>query len=56
MFIAPILLQGRLKAIYYKHFCLLVDIMKTAIQFSLTRAEIDILEEKIVKWVEEFEQ
>lgn len=55
MFIAPILLQGRLKATYYKHFCLLVDIMKTATQFSLTYAEIDALEEKIIKWVEEFE-
>jgi hypothetical protein len=56
MFIAPILLRGCLKATYYKHFCLLVDIMKTATQFSLTYAEIDALEEKIIKWVEEFER
>ena len=55
MFIGPILLQGCLKATYYKHFCLLVDIMKMATQFSLTHTEIDILQEKIVKWVKEFE-
>ena len=55
-FLGPILLQGRLKLTYYEHYCVLVDIMKMATQFSITHAEIDILEEKIVKWVEEFER
>jgi hypothetical protein len=57
MFIAPILLQGRFqKGNYYIHFCDLVDIMKTCTQFSITRTEINDLEEKIIMWVKEYER
>ena len=57
MFIAPILLQGRFqKGLYYTHFCDLVDIMKTCTQFSITHAEINDLEEKIIQLVGEYER
>jgi len=55
--IAPILLHNRFQNIkYYKHFCNLVDIIKTCTQFTLTFVEIDVLEKRIIKWVEEFER
>ena len=55
--IAPILLRNRFqKEKYYKHFHNLVDIMKTCTQFTLTYEEIDDLENKIIKWVEEYER
>ena len=56
MHIAPTLLQNRFHHIkYYKHFCNLVNIMKTCTQFTITHIEIDHLEKRIIQWVEEFE-
>jgi Transposase family tnp2 len=57
MHIAPILLQNRFQNVkYYQHFYNLVNIMKTSTQFTLTYAEIDDLEKRIIEWVEEFER
>jgi hypothetical protein len=55
--IAPILLKNRFQNVkYYKHFCNLVDIMKMCTQFTLTYAEIDGLEKRIIQWVKDFER
>ena len=57
MYVAPIVLQGRFqKKCYYKHMCLLVDIMKMTLKFEITYREIDRLEEAIVRWVEQYER
>lgn len=55
--VAPIVLEGRFKhEKYYKHMLLLVDIMKTTLQFEITRDQVDDLEEKIVDWVLDYER
>lgn len=57
MYLAPILLKDRFSnPKYYNHACDLVDIMKISIEFSLKFTEIDKLEEKIIKWVREYEK
>jgi hypothetical protein len=56
MYLAPYLLEGRLGAVYYKHFLLLVDIIKMLLQFVITNEEVNELEEKIVRWVREYEK
>jgi len=55
MFVGPILLHGRLLARYHTHYCDLVGIIKTCIEFSLKRDDIEHLHQRIVKWVEEYE-
>ncbi|KAF7312876.1 hypothetical protein MKEN_00971900 [Mycena kentingensis (nom. inval.)] len=40
---------------YYKHALLLGEIAKMCMQFSISQDEIDILEEKIVLWIQQFE-
>ena len=56
MYIAPIVLKGRLDAKYYEHMFLLVKIMKTTLKFELTLQEIDNLEDQIIRWVELYEE
>ena len=57
MYLAPILLEGRFrKTKYYKHLLDLVQIMKICLQFSITHAEIDDLENRIIKWVAQYEK
>ncbi|KAJ3506832.1 hypothetical protein NLJ89_g6648 [Agrocybe chaxingu] len=57
MYMAPILLCGRFRREkYYQHMMDLVNIMKICMQFSITHDEIDDLEDRIVKWVEEYEK
>jgi hypothetical protein len=57
MYIAPIVLRGRFKKkCYYKHMCLLVNIMKTTLKFEITSDEIDELEEMTVQWVQLYEK
>lgn len=55
--LAPILLRNRFANIkYYDHMCALGDIMKICLQFEITHEEINGLEEKIIDWVETYEE
>jgi hypothetical protein len=56
MHLGPILLKGRLGDQYYKNYSLLVTIMKTCIQFSITEEELTTLEAKIIAWIVGFEK
>ena len=56
IYLMPHLLKGRLSERYYQHAILLVDIIKTCLQFSITTTEIDNLKEIIIQWVEKYEQ
>ncbi|KAJ3500927.1 hypothetical protein NLJ89_g9571 [Agrocybe chaxingu] len=56
MYMAPILLKNRLVEKYYRHACDLVTIMKMCTQFSITREEVDELEEHIIQWVQRYEK
>jgi hypothetical protein len=57
VYLAPILLHGRFKKPkYYTHMCALVDIMKTTLKYSITSAELDRLEKKIIEWVQTYER
>ena len=57
LYLAPTLLKGRfLNVKYYRHLCSFVNIIKTCLRFSITHAEIDDLETKIVVWVQEYEK
>jgi hypothetical protein len=56
MYLAPILLKGRLQHKFYQHFLQLVDILKTCIKYTLSHIEIDNLEKQIISWVEKYEQ
>lgn len=55
--LAPILLQRRFpNDKYYRHFCLLVDIIKLCLQFTITDREIYELQQLIIEWVETYER
>lgn len=41
---------------YYQHFCLLVDIIKLCLQFTITVGEIYELQQLIIEWVETYER
>jgi hypothetical protein len=56
MYLAPHLLEGRLANKYYEHMVLLVDILKLALQFVITEAEVDELEQMIIRWVRQYEK
>ncbi|TFK45219.1 hypothetical protein OE88DRAFT_1715451 [Heliocybe sulcata] len=57
MYIAPIVLQGRFKAPkYYKHACALGEIMRISSQFEISDQDVEVLREKIIKWVEKYEK
>ncbi|EUC60378.1 hypothetical protein RSOL_338630, partial [Rhizoctonia solani AG-3 Rhs1AP] len=55
LYIAPILLQGRLPETYYEHFLLMRDIIALSIQLEITHQEIDRLQKMINEWVDEYE-
>jgi hypothetical protein len=56
-YLGTILLRNRFpKAKFYRHFCEFVHIIKTCLQFTITEAELDTLEQSIVKWVREYER
>ena len=40
----------------YQHFCLLVNIIKKCLQFTITDGELDELQEIIIEWVEKYER
>jgi hypothetical protein len=54
--LAPYLLQGRLKPKYYRHFLLLVDIIKFLLKFVITEAEVNHVEIMIINWVRLYEE
>ena len=55
MYLAPILLKGRLCQKFYNHFLQLVNILKTCIKYTLSHIEIDVMERQIISWVETYE-
>ncbi|KAJ2913165.1 hypothetical protein MD484_g7253, partial [Candolleomyces efflorescens] len=56
-YLFPIVLRNRFpNDKYYKHGCLLVKIMKTCLQFSITEDELNTLDSDIVDWVEKYER
>ncbi|KAH9847551.1 hypothetical protein C2E23DRAFT_943117 [Lenzites betulinus] len=57
MYVAPIVLRGRFDdKKYYNHMCDLVAIMKTTLQFETTRTELEDLRERVISWVERYEE
>ena len=55
--IAPIVLNGRFQhPKYYHHACDLADIIEMCLKFTITHAEIDKLEDKIIEWVRQYER
>jgi hypothetical protein len=56
MYLAPILLKGRLHDQYYKHFLQLVGILKTCMKYSLSHMEVDAMQVEIISWVETYER
>jgi hypothetical protein len=57
LYMAPGLLQGRFSdPKYHKHCCELGDIIKACLLFTITHADIDAVEERIVRWVETYEK
>jgi hypothetical protein len=57
VYIAPIVLNGRFQhSKYYRHACDLADIIKMCLKFTITHAEIDELEHKIIEWVKQYER
>ena len=57
MYLAPSLLKGRFQQDkYYEHMLLLVNLMKKMVQFELTQAEVDEIEEGLIKWVTLYER
>ncbi|KAJ7688114.1 hypothetical protein B0H17DRAFT_1135769 [Mycena rosella] len=57
VYMAPGLLKGRFSnPKYHVHACELGEIIKSCLQWSITHAQIDTLEEDIVVWVETYEK
>jgi hypothetical protein len=57
IYVAPIVLKGRFNdEKYYVHMILLTRIMLTTLKFEVTRVEVDELEDKIIRWVELYEE
>lgn len=56
LYLAPILLRDRLPQRYYKHMLLFSEIIALAIKLDITHAEIDLIEEKCIKWVKDYER
>jgi hypothetical protein len=56
VYLAPYLLEGRLPAKYYRHFILLVDIIKILLKFVITDTDIDWVEQHIIFWVRQYEE
>lgn len=57
MYVAPIVLHGRFPdSKYYDHMCALGDIMKATLQFEISRTALELLRNKIVLWVQQYEE
>ncbi|KAF8680006.1 Transposase family tnp2 [Rhizoctonia solani] len=55
LYLAPILLKGRLPSKYYQHVLDLCEIIELCLRYSIKQAQIDYLEEKIQNWVADYE-
>ncbi|KAG8737100.1 hypothetical protein FRC12_017271 [Ceratobasidium sp. 428] len=55
-YIAPILLKDRLSPVYYNHFLLMREIIIRCVQYNITVAEVNELEEMVNRWVAEYER
>ncbi|KAG9088780.1 hypothetical protein FRC06_001852 [Ceratobasidium sp. 370] len=53
-YLAPILLNGRLNQEHYVHFLEMREIIVWCLQFEITDAQVDALEEKINQWVQDY--
>lgn len=57
MYVAPIVLRNRFQDDkYYVHMCDLITIMDITLQFEITRAELEDLRDRIITWVETYEE
>ncbi|GAB1518684.1 hypothetical protein RhiTH_001748 [Rhizoctonia solani] len=54
LYLAPILLKGRLPSKYYQHVLDLCKIIELCLRYSIKQAQIDHLEEKIQNWVADY--
>ncbi|KAH7337925.1 hypothetical protein B0J17DRAFT_572184 [Rhizoctonia solani] len=54
-YLAPILLEKRLREPYYSHLILMRDIMALCLQFEITHRDIDRLQEMVNQWVADYE-
>ncbi|KAG8705013.1 hypothetical protein FRC09_003206 [Ceratobasidium sp. 395] len=55
MFIAPIVLNGRLNRVYYRHFLDMREIVLWLLQMEISNEEVDRLEQKVNTWVQDYE-
>ncbi|KAA1474205.1 hypothetical protein DENSPDRAFT_860222 [Dentipellis sp. KUC8613] len=57
LYIGPILLYKRFRdEKYYRHFIKLVKLLNICLQFTVTRAEIEVIREGFIDWVKEYEE
>ncbi|KIY62395.1 hypothetical protein CYLTODRAFT_361549 [Cylindrobasidium torrendii FP15055 ss-10] len=56
MFLGPVVLHGRLKSAYYRHFLKLVNIFHKLLAYYLSYEDIGILEVAIIDWVADYER
>ena len=57
LYIAPFVLQNRFPMLkFYHHFMLFHKILKTMLQFSITKEEVSTLHETVIKYMREYER
>ncbi|KAF9219821.1 hypothetical protein BS17DRAFT_854111 [Gyrodon lividus] len=57
VYLAPILLKGRFQEDkYYYHMLKLSDLMKIMVKLELRDEEVDMIENRLIEWVEEYEE
>lgn len=56
MYLGPILLNGRLNREHYRHYLAMREIFVWCLDLEITAAQVDALETKIQKWVQEYER
>jgi len=57
LYLGPVLLRGRFQdAKYYRHFIWLVRLLTICLQFNISTAEIEEIDNGFVKWVQDYEE
>ena len=57
LYLGPVLLRGRFsKDAYYKHFVLLIKLLRTCLQFEISRDELSEIREGFQDWVKTYER
>ncbi|KAG8712385.1 hypothetical protein FRC09_019938 [Ceratobasidium sp. 395] len=56
IYLAPILLHGKLNRVYYRHFLDMREIVLWCLQLEISNAEVDRLEQKVKTWVQDYER